>query len=50
MVEYTIHVLLTNVLTVHHEAGAVLESSIKVMWAHHFIVLVEVATFWNVSS
>ena len=49
MFEYAIHVILTNVLTVHHEAGTVLEGSIKVMWAHYFIMVIEVATFWDVS-
>ena len=37
-----IHVVLTDELRTNFETGAVFESTVKIMWAHNFIVLIDV--------
>ena len=43
-----IHVVLTDELRTNFETGAVFKSTVKIVWAHHFIVLIHVTAFWYV--
>jgi len=44
----TLHVLLTDVLRSDLEARAMVERTIKVVWAHDLVMLVHVAAIWDV--
>ena len=48
MFNHTLHVIFTDVLSTYFEARTMLECTIKIMWAHYFIMLIDVATIWNV--
>ena len=43
-----IHVVLTDELRTNFETSAVFESTVKIVWAHNFIVLIHVTAFWYV--
>ena len=40
-----IHVVLTDELRTNFETGAVFESTVKIVWAHYFIVLIHMTAF-----
>ena len=45
----TLHIILTDVLSANLEARPMLECAHEIMWAHDLLVLVEMAAFWDVS-
>ena len=40
-----IHVILTDELRANFETSAVLKGTVKIVWAHYFIVLIDVTSF-----